>query len=123
MTEVKLVIAALILAVISVTGYLTYKHVRNLGYQEAQEKYEKVIRDYEANVNKKIDVIENLASTLVNESRENNAALTQDITTIIRGVKSKPLTVIKNGDCNPNQTFVDSLSKINQRANQTIKDK
>lgn len=123
MNEVKLIIAALILAAITVIGYLTYKHVRYLGYQEAQEKYEKVIRDYEAGVNKKIDAIETLASTLVTESRENNLVLSQDISTIIRGVKSKPLTVIKNGDCNPNQTFVDSLSKINQRANQTIKDK
>lgn len=123
MNEVKLIIAALILAAITVVGYLTYKHVRSLGYQEAQEKYEKVIRDYETGVNKKIDAIETLASTLVTESRENNLVLSQDISTIIRGVKSKPLTIVKNGDCNPNQTFVDSLSKINQRANQTIKDK
>lgn len=121
--QLRLVLLAALFTAAAAASYFTYHYVRNLGYTEAQTKYEKVIRDYEATVNKKIDVIENLATTLVAESRENNASLTQDISTIIRGVKSKPLTVIKNGDCNPNQTFVDSLSKINQRANQTIKDK
>lgn len=122
MIQLRLAIAAVILAVLGTGSYLLYNHVKYIGYTEAQIKYEKVISDYETNLNRKIDTIETLTNTLVAESRENNVLLSQDISTIIRGVKSKPLVVVKNGECNPNQTFVDSLSKINQRANQSIKD-
>lgn len=119
---VKLAIKAAIAAAIAGFLFFGYEKIKSIGYQEAEQKYTKVIKDYEDNLNKKIDNIETLAGTLVVENRENNVLLTNDINTILTRVKTKPLTIVKNGECSPSQTFSDTFVEINKRANQSMKD-
>jgi septal ring factor EnvC (AmiA/AmiB activator) len=75
-------------------------------------------------VNKKIDAIEALSNQLVAQDRKNSQLLAQDIAVIVKNTRNKPLTTTtKQGVCIPAPTFSDTLSNINQRANQSIKDK
>ena len=117
------ILRVIVLLGITFSGYLGYSHIKDIGYKEAEAKYTLVIKDYEANINKKIDSIETLSSTLVIENRENSNILAQDMQAIKDGIKKKPLVIVKDGECNPSTNFSDSFSKINQRANQSIKDK
>lgn len=119
---IKLAIKAAIAAAIAGFLFFGYNHIKQIGYKEAEQKYTQVIENYEKNLNKKIDSIETLAGTLVLENRENNNLLSQDVEAILARVKGKTLTVVKNGECSPSQTFSDTFVEINKRANQSMKD-
>lgn len=113
----------LIIGLIATFGvYSVYAKIKQIGYDEAEQKYSQIIKDYETNVNKKINSIETLANTLVLENRENSLLLAADVGAILTKVKGKTLTVVKNGECTPSQTFSDTFVEINKRANQSMKD-
>ena len=107
---------------ITFSGYLGYNAIKYIGYKEAEVKYTLVIKNYEDNINKKIDSIETLSNTLVTENRTASDLLVSDMQVLKNSIKKNPLIVIKDGKCVPSETFYDSLSKINQRANESIKD-
>ena len=117
-----LVYRGLVVLAIIIALYTGYSHIKDIGYKEAEAKYTKVIREYEANVNKKIDSIESLATTLVAENREATAIITTDIDAILTKTKGKTLTIIKEGECVPTETFSNTFREINVRTNQTIKE-
>ena len=102
--------------------YAGYSHIKSIGYQEASNKYELVIKDYEEQRDAKIANIEALSFILVNESRNNNATTAKSIADVLVAAKGKPLVVVKNGECTPSETFSDSILTINKRINQSIKD-
>lgn len=110
------------IAAIGILGsvYSGYSHVKNIGYQEAAVKYEKVIKDYEEVRNQRIANIEKLSYTLVNESRSNSLATAKGISSVLVAAKAKPLVILKEGECTPSQTFSDSILTINKRINQSI---
>jgi hypothetical protein len=122
-TMLPYVLRASILALLLSLGYMGYAKVKQAGYEEAEAKYTQIIKDYENSVNKKIDNIESLSNLLIIQGREDAVLLSQDMQTIVTSIKRKPLVIVKDGECNPNATFSDTLSKINQRANQTVKDR
>jgi hypothetical protein len=111
---------------ISVLLYLGYGYIKHTGFVEgygiAEQKYSKIITDYNNDVDKKITNIETLANTLASVNKHNNDKLSSDISIILSKVKGKTLTIVKNGECVPNQTFSDSFGEINKRVNQTIKE-
>ena len=99
-----------------------YQQGHQAGYVVAEAKYTKIINDNTTAVNKKIDNIETLAGNLVAINTASNDKMTEDIASILSKVKGKPLVIVKNGDCVPNQTFSDSFIQINKRANQAMKE-
>lgn len=121
MLQFNIIIRLIAAAVIAAALYTTYNHIKQIGYKEAEAKYEQVIKDYETNVSKKIDSIEILATNLSKDSKRTRAQLSGDIDKIVEGQKGKSLTIIKDGECNPNQTFIDGFVSMNQRANQSLK--
>ena len=124
MIQLRLILAAGVFAILAALGYFAYSNIKQSGYREAESKYQQIIQDHVMQVNKKIDAIEALSNQLVAQDRENAQLLAQDIATIVKNTRNKPLTsTTKEGVCVPSQTFSDSLSKINQRANQSVKDK
>lgn len=124
MIQLRLILAAGIFALLAALGYFAYSNIKQSGYNEAETKYQQIIQEHVIQVNKKIDAIETLSNQLVIQDRENSQLLAQDIATIVKNTRGKKLTVITNeGVCVPSPTFSDSLSKINQRANQSMKDK
>lgn len=121
-TIIKLVVGLLSAAILAGAIWLGYDKVKQIGYKEAEVKYEQVIKDYENNINRKITAIEANSHLLVEESRENNTLLAKDMETLLVKVKGKTLTVVKNGECTPSQTFSDTFVEANKRANQAMKD-
>lgn len=102
--------------------YLGYSHVKSIGYAEAEVVYQQKIREYEEGINKKIDTIEALSTSLVTNSAINNNLIAKDISDILNKVKDKPLVIIKNGKCTPSTTFSDTLNQINKRTNESMKE-
>lgn len=115
-----LIIAGLI-GTISTLGYLGYSKVKDIGYQEAATKYELVIKENEDKITAKIKTIENNSVLLVEQQRVANEVLSADVAKILKGVKGKTLTIVKNGECSPSPTFSDSFKEINKRVNESLK--
>lgn len=121
-TSLILSLLGYILAAGGILGslYSGYAYVKNIGYEEAEVKYTHVIKEYEDKRNAKINRIADLSEVLVSESRKNNAATTKSIAAVLEAAKTKPLVVVKDGECTPSQTFSDSILTINKRINQSI---
>ena len=102
--------------------YTGYAYVKNIGYTEATVKCEETFKKYQETLDSKISSIEKLSSDLVLESRTTSAALATDVATILKNTKSKPLVIVKDGECTPSKTFSDSMIQINERVNKSIKD-
>ena len=100
--------------------YAGYNHVKRIGYEEAETKYQLVIKDYEAKRDAKIDKIVDLSGVLVDEARKNKDSTNKSLQAILAAAKTKPLVVVKDGECTPSQTFSDSILTINKRINQSI---
>ena len=115
-----MILAALISS-ISGLGYLGYSKIKSIGYQEAADKYELVIKDYNERVLNKIDAIEQNSSTLIVESRTNTELLSKNVTGIVKWLKGKTLTIVKNGECTPSKTFSNSFNQINRTVNENMK--
>ena len=112
------------LAAAGVVGsiYAGYSHIKHIGYVEAETKYEQVIKDYETKRDAKIRSIEELSGILVTETRKNNDATAKSIAAVLLATKTKPLVVVKDGECTPSQTFSDSIITINKRINESIQE-
>lgn len=112
------VIAALSIAFMLYSGFA---YIKNLGYQEAEQKYTAIIKKYEDDVNKKIETVVANSTQLVEEARDSNSMMAKDIKIIMSKVKGQQLTVIKNGECLPSQNFSDTIVELNKRANEKMK--
>lgn len=98
-----------------------YSHIKDIGYREAEAKYTEVIRKHELAVAAKTKMIEALSNDLVLQQKASSDQLATSINAVLVNVKGKSLTIIKNGECTPSQTFSDSFSKINKRVNESLK--
>ncbi len=107
---------------ISTTMYIGYGKIKSIGYEEAKTEDRALIKQQQELIDTKIASIEVLATNLANTNLETNATLVKDITAIVKNVKGKTLTVIKNGECLPSKTFSDSFVEINKRTNLTIQE-
>lgn len=115
-----LLLAGLI-SLITALGYTGYSKIKQIGYDEAATKYELVIKKNQDEINVKIKTIETNSTLLIEQQKLANEAVAGDISKILKGVKGKTLTIIKNGECSPSTTFSDSFTTINKRVNESIK--
>jgi hypothetical protein len=118
---IKALAGAALVAALAGGGYLGYSYVKNIGYQEAKVECEERFKEYNDIVLQKIERIESNSSTLVENSKKANEKLSGDINTIMKSVKGKTLTIVKNGECIPSQTFSDTINSVNKRINTEIK--
>lgn len=116
---VKLGIAAAVLAAVVGGGYVSYQHIKAIGYQEAQAECQAKFDELEKKQNKQIEDLQtnitNVAETLITS----NQMLTSDISRIVGGIRrsGQPTTIIKEGKCTPSPTFVNSLNEAIDKAN------
>jgi hypothetical protein len=101
--------------------YGGFLYVKNIGYKEAESKYTEIIASNERAIEDKSKSIEIMSNVLVEQQKLANTQLTTSINSIMMGLKGKTLTIIKNGECTPSQTFSDSFQEINKRVNESIK--
>lgn len=119
---IRVIVIGVVTTIISSLLYLGYTSIKDIGYREAAAKYEIIIKENETKIANKIDNIERLSNTLAIQNRETSEALAGDISLVLKGIKTKPLTIIKNGDCIPNTTFTDTFNTINSRTNQALRE-
>ena len=119
--QIKLAIAAIAVAGTLATGYIGYSYVKSIGYNEAKVECDQRFKEYNDIVMQKIERIESNSTTLVENSKIANEKLSEDITTIMKSVKGKTLTIVKNGECVPSQTFSDTINSVNKRINGELK--
>ena len=124
-TGIKLAIIAAIMVAISGLGYWGYSSVKQKGYSEgytkAETTYITVIKQYQQDIANKVAVLEENSSTLIALQQVNDAKLLNNISKIITNSKGKPLVIYKNGVCQPNQVFVETLNNINKQVNKGIR--
>ena len=123
MIETKLLAALLLAATLTGGGYLAFEKVKNIGYEEYKVLCDKRFADHKEATDKRIEALETTSNTLVIENRENSALLAKDVAQLLKGVKGKTLTIVKDGGCTPTATFADTYNSVNKRVNQSMKDK
>lgn len=118
----KAIAGMVIMAILSALLYSGYSHIKSIGYGEAEAKYKPVIEKYENDLSTKLATIEANSTLLVANDAKNSVVLINGIGGILKTIKGQPLTVIKNGECLPTQTFSDTFGAINKRTNEAMKD-
>jgi len=112
--QIKYVVIAVILALFA---YIVYDKIYDYGYAVAEQKYSKMIADYnEKQISKTQELEAKMTSLVLANSRYNNA-LIKDIDDIRNGLKGKTLVVYKDGKCTLSQEFLDSRAAAIDRAN------
>ena len=114
----NLIITGLVLLLASLLILIGYTK----GNEDAKAKYLPIIAEYTSKVDNKLTAVETLASTLLNEGRVSRGMLDNNIATIIKNTKNKPLVIIKDGECNPSPTFTDSFILVNKQINLSMKE-
>lgn len=120
-STIKLIIIAIIFAVVTGVGYTTYNHIKDIGFQEAKVICDENFKKYEEQRSKKISEIETESKDLAAQSKLREGELTKKMTLLKKQLKIKPLVLVKEGKCTLTQEFSDSFGKINQTANQSMK--
>ena len=119
MINLKVILYSIVTAMICLSLYLSYSYIKNIGYREAEEVYKAKILEYEKSVTKKVESIEELSRTLLDENRTYAASISSDINAILR----KPTgsyTIIKDGKCQPTAAVGDTIKSINLQVNQGL---
>ena len=83
--DIKVIISALILAVVLILGYFGYKTVYNRGVEQAKLECEQQRQKYEQQVAEKIQTLE----TALQQTAEQSKRKKQQLTNTIREIKSK----------------------------------
>lgn len=117
---IKGIASLALVAALAGGGYATYSYIKGIGYQEAKVECELRFKEYNDTVATKIATIEANSTLLVENNKTANELLIKDVTGIVKSIKGKTLTVVKNGECLPNQTFSDTINSVNKRVNQSI---
>lgn len=97
--------------------FFVYNYVYQRGVDATTITYEAKLKAQQELLDKRIASLEETSSQLVEQGKTNNAAVKQDLNKILAAAKNKPLVVLKNGECNPSKTFLDSWNQINLRGN------
>lgn len=115
LTQIKYIVVAIVLALVA---YIVYDKIYDYGYSAAEQKYSKIIKEYNDRQTTKTQEIETKISSLLVASSAYNYAMLQDINAISRGLSGKTLVVYKDGKCTLSQEFIDGRATAINRANQ-----
>lgn len=113
----KHLLGGLLLVVALYSGFIT---IKTIGYNEAMQICNENTTKYEKDIANKTKAIEVMSNVLLEQQKLSTVELNKNINVILQGVKAKPLTIIKNGECIPSKEFSDSFSEINRRVNESI---
>lgn len=87
------------------------------GYAESKTYYEQQIAEDKKDLVDNIDSILKLAKAESKKNIDNHNDLVSDLNKITSDIRSKKLVVIKNGECLPSESFLDSYTSIIRRGN------
>ena len=115
--QIRLIISAIALAMVIISGYFLYSHIRNLGYQEASLECTAKFDKYQKELDTKIAEMQSSISSLSTNLSSQNDSLTQDISVILARTKNKPTVVVKEGKCVIADTFIKDVNEAIERVN------
>ena len=110
--------AAAVIILLCSLGYFMYNKVYQTGYADAEQKYTKLIQEYQTAQASKVTALEAAVRKLTDNTATYNYALIKDIDQIKATVKTKPLIIYKEGKCTIAKEFLDSRDAAITRANQ-----
>lgn len=115
--SIKLI--AIGLAIMLVLGglYWIYHSIRESGYREAQVECQEKFHTYQREVNEKLSNLQHGLQNISGDLGTSTAILSSDMQNIAFGMRKQQNLIIKDGKCNPSQSFVDSINRAIDRAN------
>jgi len=116
--DIKIVISIIIFVALTIAGFFVYNKIYTRGYNQAQLECEQAKQELQVQLQEKIDTLEqDLIKTQVVATAE-QTRLGQDITKITKQLKTKPVTIIENGECLPSPNFINSINEAISRVNE-----
>ena len=103
---------------LAIVGFFIYNKIYTRGYEQAHLECAKAKQQYEQELQQKITQLEGSLIATQQQATQKQQKLNKQITSISEQLKLQPVTIIKNGECLPSQTFVDSIGEAIMRANQ-----
>lgn len=113
----KPVAAILIFAILQ---FFVWNHGRNFGQERCAAKYEQQIAERDQAINEKVTELNQVSNKLAENQKTDTQKLRKDLQIILAQVKEgkQPVVIVKDGQCLPTETFVDTVNKINKRVNE-----
>jgi hypothetical protein len=116
--DIKVVVSILLFIAVTIAGFFMYNKIYTRGYEQARLECVEAKQQYEQELQNKITQLESSLNTTQQLALQKQQKLNKQITTITQQLKIEPITIIKNGECLPSQTFIDSIGEAIMRANQ-----
>jgi hypothetical protein len=106
-----------IVLLISTLGYFGFNKVYSMGYEKAAVVYEAKIKEYDDNLNKRVENIEKLSTDIFDLSVTSREVASKEYKAIISATKGRPLYTVNSGVCNLSTDFVKAYNEAVNRAN------
>lgn len=118
--NVKLI--AIVVSILLLLGLLTatYSHIKQTGYLEAQAECEQKFKEYQSQIDAKLEKLSVSIASNTDILISNNENLTQDISSILSRVKKQSNITIKNGKCVTSDQYVKDVNAAIDRVNADI---
>jgi Tfp pilus assembly protein PilE len=116
--DIKIVISIFIIIVLGIIAFFGYNKIYNRGYEQAHLECVEARQKYEQELQEKITNLETSLITTQKLATTKQQKLSKQIQEISSKLKTEPIVIVKNGECLPSPSFVDSISEAIMRANQ-----
>ena len=116
--DIKIVVSIFILVGLAIAGFFIYNKIYTRGYEQAHLECIEARQQYEQELQAKITQLESSLTITQQQASKKQQKLTKQITEITQQLKQQPVTIVKNGECLPSPSFVDSIGEAIMRANQ-----
>ena len=118
LNDIKIIISIFVFVGLAIAGFFIYNKIYTRGYEQAQLECAEAKQQYEQELQQKVTQLEGSLTTTQQQAAQKQQKLSKQIISISEQLKLQPVTIIKNGECLPSQTFVDSIGEAIMRANQ-----
>jgi hypothetical protein len=102
----------MVIAAIAGVSFMAYNHIYNIGYTAANTACEKRIKVYVDELKDRINSLETASYVVSKEIAERDTLRKKDLDKLLILTKNKPLTIIKEGNCNPSDTFIEKMKYL-----------
>ncbi len=118
LNDIKIIISIFVFVGLAIAGFFIYNKVYTRGYEQAHLECAEAKQQYEQELQQKITQLEGSLTATQQQATQKQQKLNKQITQITDQLKLQPVTIVKNGECLPSQTFVDSIGEAIMRANE-----
>jgi len=118
LNDIKIIITIAAVIVLGLLAVFAYNKVYSRGYEQAHLECVEAKQKYEQELQDKITQLESSLTSTQQQANKKQQRLSRQIVTITEQLKTEPVTIVKNGECLPSPSFVDSISEAIMRANE-----